>query len=455
VAVLAVLAVLTVLGTLLLLAGAGEALAPPVPPGGSTSAIDAQMTLEEAAWREEILGDGAGAIGLHERLLGQPRLPDRVRVESMHRLGVCHSMRGNFTPAVALFLRLVREFPEAEPFARKASHNLLLLSPEASPRDRSWFQDERLFLGELALLLDPLLDPSGVAQEGAVRELVGEMLDALGALRRQVVGGDLEAVERAIPALEALLAPDVPGGPGVSGPSVAVDGPAGPVPVRAAWARSAARAWLVDRTALFAPDDANARVVECRDRLARALAAGDPAGVRHEADRAARWAGPINRDGRPSLTADYLGMVRQAAEAVSARMSEGRLAEARAVWLQAVRTLRRSFGAFTLHVPGLSDFPPELTPELVAVLGCVDESLRALESPEDSGDPVPPLAEAIDRVRAIDARLGAATGPVAPDPDRPVRARLRRWLDDWAVVVDTLRAGDLVRARQLLKPYGL
>lgn len=85
---MAVLAVLTVLGTLLLLAGAGEASAPPVPPGGSTSAIDAQMTLEEAAWREEILGDGAGAIGLHERLLGQPRLPDRVRVESMHRLGV-------------------------------------------------------------------------------------------------------------------------------------------------------------------------------------------------------------------------------------------------------------------------------------------------------------------------------------------------------------------------------
>jgi hypothetical protein len=45
------------------------------------------MSLEEAAWREEVLGHLNGAVRLHEQLLEQSDIPNRVRVEAMHRLG--------------------------------------------------------------------------------------------------------------------------------------------------------------------------------------------------------------------------------------------------------------------------------------------------------------------------------------------------------------------------------
>lgn len=46
-----------------------------------------QLSLEEGAWREEVLGHYNGAIRIHEQLLEQPDVPDRIRVEAMHRLG--------------------------------------------------------------------------------------------------------------------------------------------------------------------------------------------------------------------------------------------------------------------------------------------------------------------------------------------------------------------------------
>lgn len=409
-----------------------------------------QMALEEGAWREEVLGHYNGAIRIHEQLLENPALPDRVRVEAMHRLGVCYSMKGNFPPAVNLFLKLVREFPDAEPFSQKASHNLLLLSPESHPSDRSWFRDERLFLGDLALVLDAALTHS---ETHAVNDVVGDALGALRMMRGQLSGEDLQSVDRTIPALEALEA--------------SLAGPRAPA-ARTGWARSAGRAWMLDRASLCAPDDANASILECRDRLARALIVQDAAEIRRQAGRAARWADPVLRVGRESLTAGYLGLVQESTAAVAARASEGRFREARSVWLQSTRTLNRAFGAFTLHVPGLAEFPEALRPELVAVLTRVEESLRAIESPDEVQDPQVPLVQALDRVREIESRWlpdsdpstrgtsgkGAAHSSVEALSD-PGRGRLRRWIEDWEVVLVTLRAGDLQRARQLLKPYEL
>jgi hypothetical protein len=395
------------------------------------------MSLEEGAWREEVLGHFNGAVRLHEQLLEQPDIPNRVRVEAMHRLGVCYSMKGNLTPAVNLFLKLVREFPDAEPFAQKASHNLLLLSPEANPSDRSWYQDERLFLGDLALVLDAALAHS---ETTTVREAVGEAVGALRMMRRQLSAEDLQSVDRALQALESL--------------EVSLAGPRASA-IRSGWMQSAGRLWMLDRAALFAPDDANTQVVECRDRLAKALVAQDAAEIRRQAGRAARWADPVLRSGHDSLTSDYLKLVQESTAAVAVRASDGRFREARSIWLQTTRTLNRAFGAFTLHVPGLSDFPEELRPDLVAVLTRIEEALRAIESPDDGDDPQAAIVEAIERLRGVEARLSKTLDQKTASPNSPARNRLRRWAEDWAAVGTTLRAGDLLRARQLLKPYEL
>ena len=413
---------------------------PPTPPTsmpGSAQKLPWLMSLEEAAWREEVLGHLNGAVRLHEQLLEQSDIPNRVRVEAMHRLGVCYSMKGNLTPAVNLFLKLVREFPDAEPFAQKASHNLLLLSPEANPSDRSWYHDERLFLGDLALVLDAALAHS---ETTTVREAVGEAVGALRMMRRQLSAEDLQSVDRALQALESLEA-------SLAGPRTSA--------IRSGWMQSAGRVWMLDRAALFAPDDANAQVVECRDRLAKALVAQDAAEIRRQAGRAARWADPVLRSGHDSLTGDYLKLVQESTAAVAVRASDGRFREARSIWLQTTRTLNRAFGAFTLHVPGLSDFPEELRPDLVAVLTRIEEALRAIESPDDGDDPQAAIVEAIERLRGVEARLSKTLDQKTASPNSPARNRLRRWAEDWAAVGTTLRAGDLLRARQLLKPYEL
>lgn len=413
---------------------------PPTPPPsmpGSAQKLPWLMSLEEAAWREEVLGHLNGAVRLHEQLLEQSDIPNRVRVEAMHRLGVCYSMKGNLTPAVNLFLKLVREFPDAEPFAQKASHNLLLLSPEANPSDRSWYHDERLFLGDLALVLDAALAHS---ETTTVREAVGEAVGALRMMRRQLSAEDLQSVDRALQALESL--------------EVSLAGPRASA-IRSGWMQSAGRLWMLDRAALFAPDDANTQVVECRDRLAKALVAQDAAEIRRQAGRAARWADPVLRSGHDSLTSDYLKLVQESTAAVAVRASDGRFREARSIWLQTTRTLNRAFGAFTLHVPGLSDFPEELRPDLVAVLTRIEEALRAIESPDDGDDPQAAIVEAIERLRGVEARLSKTLDQKTASPNSPARNRLRRWAEDWAAVGTTLRAGDLLRARQLLKPYEL
>ena len=413
---------------------------PPTPPTsmpGSAQKLPWLMSLEEAAWREEVLGHLNGAVRLHEQLLEQSDIPNRVRVEAMHRLGVCYSMKGNLTPAVNLFLKLVREFPDAEPFAQKASHNLLLLSPEANPSDRSWYHDERLFLGDLALVLDAALAHS---ETTTVREAVGEAVGALRMMRRQLSAEDLQSVDRALQALESL--------------EVSLAGPRASA-IRSGWMQSAGRLWMLDRAALFAPDDANTQVVECRDRLAKALVAQDAAEIRRQAGRAARWADPVLRSGHDSLTSDYLKLVQESTAAVAVRASDGRFREARSIWLQTTRTLNRAFGAFTLHVPGLSDFPEELRPDLVAVLTRIEEALRAIESPDDGDDPQAAIVEAIERLRGVEARLSKTLDQKTASPNSPARNRLRRWAEDWAAVGTTLRAGDLLRARQLLKPYEL
>lgn len=401
-----------------------------------------QTALEEAAWCEEVLGHYNGAIRLHEQVLENPDLPDRLRVEALHRLGICYSMKGNLTPAVNLFLKLVREFPDTEPFSQKASHNLLILSPESTPSDRSWFRDERLFLGDLALVLDAALVHS---ETNTVKEVIGEAVGALRMMRRQLSGEDLQSVDRTVPALESL--------------EVSSAGPRASA-ARAGWSQSAGRAWMLDRSTLSAPDDANAAILECRDRLARALVVQDAAEIQRQAGVAARWADPVSRTGRESLTAGYLGLVRDSMAAVSARASDGRFREARSVWLRSSRTLNRAFGAFTLHVPGLSDFPHELRPELVAVLTRIEEALSAIESPSEARDPQAPMAEALGRLREIETRGSPAPGSDLPGrsplgPDSPGRLRLRRWIEDWEAVRTTLRSGDLPRARQLLKPYEL
>ncbi|MEN9547348.1 MAG: hypothetical protein RLZZ356_2080, partial [Verrucomicrobiota bacterium] len=426
----------------------GDSIRPPALHAQSPSmqSLPLQMSLEEAAWREEVLGHHNGAIRIHEQLLERPALPDRVRVEALHRLGVCYSMKGNLPPAVTLFLKVVREFPDTEPFSQKASHNLLLLSPESNPSDRSWFRDERLFLGDLALVLDAALTHS---ETRTVTEVTGEAIGSLRMMRRQVSGEDLQSVDRTLAALESLetsweAAPAVPRAPSS----------------RTAWARSAGRAWMIDRASLLAPDDANASILDCRDRLARALVVQDAAEIRRQAGRVARWADPVSHAGRDSLTAGYLGLVEASMAAVAARASTGRFGEARSVWLQSTRTLNRAFGAFTLHVPGLSDFPEDLRPDLVAVLTRIEEALHAIESPDDGGDPLGPMADAMERLSEIERQWARSVGPTPAVPpavglDSPGRQRLQRWADDWRAVVATLRAGDLPRARQLLKPYEL
>jgi hypothetical protein len=155
-----------------------------------------------------------------------------------------------------------------------------------------------------------------------------------------------------------------------------------------------------------------------------------------------------------------LKLVQESTAAVALRASDGRFREARSSWLQSSRTLNRAFGAFTLHVPGLADFPEEIQPELVAVLTGVNDALQAIESTDVSGDPQALVSTAIERIREIEGRLRKPVDPKSSSSKTSGlnalgTQRLLRWAEDWAAVQTTLGAGDLLRARQLLKPYEL
>ena len=111
-------------------------------------------------------------------------------------------------------------------------------------------------------------------------------------------------------------------------------------------------------------------------------------------------------------------------------------------------------------MPGLADFPEEIQPELVAVLTGVNDALQAIESTDVSGDPQALVSTAIERIREIEGRLRKPVDPKSSSSKTSGQnalgtQRLLRWAEDWAAVQTTLGAGDLLRARQLLKPYEL
>lgn len=91
----------------------------------------------------------------------------------------------------------------------------------------------------------------------------------------------------------------------------------------------------------------------------------------------------------------------------------------------------------------------------MAVLTRIEGALRAIESPDDGDDPQAAILEAIEQLGRIEGRLSKTLDQKTALPNSLARNRLRRWAEDWAAVGTTLRAGDLLRARQLLKPYEL
>lgn len=385
------------------------------------------MQLEEAAWREEILADYNAAIRIHQQVLDRPALSDRVKVEAIHRMGVCFTMKGNLTPAVNLFLRVLREYPGFEPFTQRATFNLMLLSPETSPSDRSWYTDERVYLGDLGRALDAAFAHGEI---GPAQEVVQEAIAGLRVLEKQLEGEDQAARRRELRLFESLEA-------ALAGGRIAA--------AATSWRASPEREGILDRRKLFVSDDCNAWLVASRDRLARALDAGDAAGAETETRWIRRYAEVVREQGLALMTVEYLDLLAGTAQAISERVAAGRFDEARAVLRQGNRSVNRTYGAFTLLVPGREDFADALHPELVAVLTWVEQALDGVTLERGETDPVKALREALVRVGRLAERVGEGRA----------RERLRKWEGDFSKVLEMLEAGDEERARRFLQAYEL
>ena len=386
------------------------------------------LQLESGAWREEILGDLNGAIRIYQHVLEKPDLGERVRAETTHRLGVCFLFKGHSTHAVTLFLRVIREYPHAEPFANRAAENLLLISPDARPSDRTWYQDEASYLGDLALSLDGALEHT---EKESALEIIKEMQESFGLLLSQFdTATDRQLREQQTKNLE-LITDLIQSGHWA--------------PAKLKWDSNADLSALKSRTNQFETDDVNAWTTARRDAVALALNHKDADLALAETSRLLTFVTVVTELGANSLTRDYTRLLQETFTSVNRFARARQFSEARSFLRQANRVLDRTYGAYTLHVPGLNDFPESLLPELVASLSWIELAQNNLDDPGGEPSPVDSILKAIQQVETLRQRVRKG----------PASVRLDQWKSDFQAAATALKSEKIERGRKWLQPYSL
>ena len=385
-----------------------------------------QVRLEEAIWRDEIVGDVNGAIRGYRSLLEAGNLPDRVKVETLYQLAFALALKGNPDKAVETLIRVVDEFPGLEPFAQYASQGIRILSPDAVKRGRQWQHDETIRIGDLAIALDGALARTDIAES---MEILGELGESIEVLAVQMPTGPertgWESHAATLGRIRQLLR----------------DGK--PEEARSAWDQTGLSKSLSRREGLFEPDDFSAWIVERRDAFARALQRGDVPAMTTEAEPLHRFAQLLADRIEESSARQYARFLGDALTLVESLGRQNRFREARAQLRRTDRALDRAYGAYRLQVPGLATFSQSQRPDLVRLLTGVEATLERLENPKPEEPPGLPLAGSIEELRRL---LPSVT-------DTPSRQRLEQWVSDFVSAQAAIEAGQPERARKILQPY--
>jgi len=384
------------------------------------------IRLEEAIWRDEILGDVNGAIRGYRSLLEARDLPDRVKVETLYQLAFALALKGNPDKAVETLIRVVDDFPGLEPFAQYASQGIRLLSPDALKRGRQWQHDETIRIGDLAIALDGALSRTDAAESRAVLQELEESIEVL--TGQMPTGSERSGWEARASTLGEIHRRLRDGKPGEA---------------RSAWVQADLAKTLSGRDGLFEPDDFSAWITERRDAFARALQRGDLSAMATEAEPLHRFAALLGDRIEESPARQYARFLGDALTLVETLGRQGRLQEARTQWRRTDRALDRAYGAYRLQVPGLATFPQPLRPDLVRLLSGVEATLERLDSPKPEEPPVPPLAGSLEALRRF---LPSVT-------DAASRQRLGQWMSDFEAAHAALEAGQPARARKILQAY--
>lgn len=384
------------------------------------------LPLEEAIWRDEILGDVNGAIRGYRSLLATAGIPDRVKAETLYQLAFALSLKGNPDKAVETLIRVVDEFPGIEPFTQYASQGIRLLSPDAVKRGRQWQHDETIRIGDLAIALDGALSRADATEslavlgelEESIEVLVGQMPDGSERTGWESRAGTLDEIRRRIR-----------------------EGKTGEA--RMAWIQADLSQSLSRREGLFEPEDFSAWIVEHRDAFARALQRGDVAAMTAAAKPLHGFADLLGDRIEESPARQYARLLGDALTVVERLGREGRFQEARAQWRRTDRALDRAYGAYRLQVPGLTTFPAPLRPDLVRLLTGIEAALERLAEHKPEEPPAPPLARSLEQLRSLLPKV----------TDAASRQRLGQWVSDFEAAQAALESGQPERSRKILQAY--
>jgi tetratricopeptide (TPR) repeat protein len=235
--------------------------------------LPSQIRLEEAIWRDEILGDVNGAIRGYRSLLEARNLPDRVKAETLYQLAFALALKGNPDKAVETLIQVVDDFPGFEPFAQYASQGIRLLSPDAVKRGRQWQHDETIRIGDLAIALDGALSRADATESLAILEELEESIELLtGQMPTGSERSGWESRTGTLGEVHRLLRDGKPG------------------EARKVWDQAGLSKTLSRRDGLFETDDFSAWIIERRDAFARALQRGDVSAMTQEAEPLHRFA---------------------------------------------------------------------------------------------------------------------------------------------------------------------
>ncbi len=388
--------------------------------------LPSQILLEEALWRDEILGDVNGAIRGYQSLLETRNLPNRVQAEALYHLAFALSLKGNPDKAVEILIRVVDDFPGLEPFAQYASQGIRILSPNAAKRRRQWQHDETTRIGDLSIALDGALSRADTTESIGILHELAESIEVMSS--QMPTGSERTGWESRAGTLDGIH-------------RLLRDGK--PDEARTVWNQAGLPQFLSRRDGLFEPEDFSAWIVERRDAFARALQRGDVAAMTAAAEPLHRFASLMGDRIAESAARQYARFLGDALTLVETLGRQGRFPEARAQLRWTDRVLDRSYGAYRLQVPGMATFPQPLRPDLVRLLTGIETALERLDDPKPEEPPGPPLAWSIDQLRTL---LPTVT-------DAPARQRLGQWASDFGSAQSAIEAGQPERARKILQTY--
>ncbi len=103
--------------------------------GGMTRAAQAEsasVLLEKGIYQEETVGNLQSAMDIYQQIIADQQANRPFVAQAYYRLGMCYLKKNEKTKAAEMFLKLLKDYPEAVPFADKAGADLAKLEPAKS-----------------------------------------------------------------------------------------------------------------------------------------------------------------------------------------------------------------------------------------------------------------------------------------------------------------------------------